>query len=243
MSRIAVVTGGATGIGRQIAARFVADGLSVVITGRCAGSLAETADRLGPRARAVPFDASAPDEVHAALADLPHRVDVLVNNAGAHTDLHRPLPDPGDLHALRASWLANIEANLISAVLVTAALQPRFAGHGRIVSIGSIAAKAGNWGYGAAKAALETWNRELACHLGSRGVTANIVSPGLVENTGFRPGGIPAEHRARQIARTATGRAAQPGDVAAAVAFLASAEAGHITGQILHVNGGAHLGT
>jgi 3-oxoacyl-[acyl-carrier protein] reductase len=242
MTRTAVVTGAATGIGRQIAARFVADGMTVVITGRRADLLERTAAELGPKVRAVPFDATDPHQVRAALPALPDPLDVLVNNAGAHTDLHRRLPDPDDLVGVRESWLANIEANLLSAVLVTTAVEPRLGDDARIVHIGSIAAKVGNWGYGAAKAALEAWTGELAFRLGKRGVTVNVVSPGLVENTEFRPGGVPEQRRQQLIAQTATGRAAQPVDVAAAVAFLASAQAGHITGQVLHVNGGAYLG-
>lgn len=242
MTRTAVVTGAATGIGREVAAWLAAAGMTVIITGRRAGRLAATAAALGPAVRAVPFDATDPHQVHEALTDLPDRLDVLVNNAGGHTDLRRPLPAADDLVGVRASWLANIEANLISALLVTTAVQPRLAENARIVNIGSIAAKVGNLGYGAAKAALEAWTGELAFRLGKRGVTVNVVSPGMVENTEFRPGGVPEDRWQRLIAQTANGRAAQPADVAAAVAFLVSAEAGHITGQVLHVNGGAYLG-
>ncbi|MFB9908042.1 SDR family NAD(P)-dependent oxidoreductase [Allokutzneria oryzae] len=240
MTRTAVVTGGATGIGREVAARFAAEGLDVVITGRRAELLAEVAKEIG--ARPVAFDATDPEAVTAALAELPERVDVLVNNAGGNTDRGATPPAEGDLVALRAAWLANIEANLISVVLVTEALRPRLVDDARVVTIGSIAARRGAAGYGAAKAAVEAWTAGTAAELGKRGITVNVVSPGLIEETEFFGGTLSESRRTMLVDQTMNGRAGVPGDVAAAVEFLCSPEAGHMTGQILHVNGGAYLG-
>ncbi|RBQ19388.1 3-oxoacyl-ACP reductase [Spongiactinospora rosea] len=240
MTRTAVVTGGGTGIGRATAAALAADGLEVVITGRRKDVLDRAVAELGRGVRAVPFDATVPAEIEAALPELPQRVEVLVNNAGGNTDLSRP--EPRDLAGLRAAWLANLEANLVSAVLVTAALTPRLADGGRVVTLGSIAAAKGAAGYGAAKAGGLAWNAELAFRLGGRGITANVVAPGLVEETEFFGDGLPEQRRTALVAQTATGRAGRGEDVAATIAFLASAGAGHITGQVVHVNGGAHLG-
>lgn len=228
--RTAVVTGGGTGIGKAIAAELVARGLEVVITGRRPEVLAAAADEVG--ARAVVFDAADPAAVEAALAELPSTVDVLVNNAGGAVG--------GD--DLRAQWLANYEANVVTAVLVTTALEPRLAEQARVVTIGSIAGRRGGGSYGAAKAAVEAWTAELAFALGGRGITANVVAPGYVEDTEFFGDRMTPQRRETLVSQTANGRPGTPADVAAAVGFLTSPEAGHITGQVIAVNGGAALG-
>jgi 3-oxoacyl-[acyl-carrier protein] reductase len=225
--RTAVVTGGGTGIGRAIALELVSQGLDVTITGRRAEVLATV-----PGVKHVAFDATDPGAVDAALEQLPSTVDVLVNNAGGvvgHADT-------------KTRWLANYEANVVSAVLVTEALAGRLAGNGRVITIGSIAGRRGGGSYGAAKAAVEAWTAELAGELGARGITANVVSPGLIVDTEFFGDSMTEERLSTLIGQTKNGRAGTPEDVAALVAFLASERAGHITGQVLAVNGGAHLG-
>jgi 3-oxoacyl-[acyl-carrier protein] reductase len=172
-------------------------------------------------------------------------VDVLVNNAGGNTDFDRETDADGDLAALAAlaaAWRANLDANLLSAVLVTAALTPRLAPDARIVSVSSIAARRGAGSYGAAKAAVEAWTADLAAELGPRGITANAVSPGLTVGSEFFRGRLSDARYERLVAETSTRRAGTTEDVAATVAFLASPAAGHVTGQVVHVNGGAYLG-
>ncbi|QKG22430.1 SDR family oxidoreductase [Actinomadura verrucosospora] len=240
MTRNAVVTGGGTGIGRAIAAALAADGLDVVITGRRAEVLAETAAALGPRVRPVVLDVTDPDRIEAALPELPAAVDVLVNNAGGNTDTGRPAPD--GLAAVRDAWLANLETNLVGAVLVTTALEPRLGRGGRVISIGSIAGGRGGGSYGAAKAGMRVWNAELAVRLGERGITANVIAPGLIEDTEFFGDQLTDERRAMLVEQTATKRAGTPGDAAALASFLASPGAGHLTGQVVHLNGGAYIG-
>jgi 3-oxoacyl-[acyl-carrier protein] reductase len=175
-------------------------------------------------------------------AGLPDRVDVLVNNAGGNTDFDRTPPGAGDLAGLAAAWRANLDANLLSAVLMTAALTPRFAADARIISLSSIAARRGAGSYGAAKAAVEAWTADVAAELGSRGITANVVSPGLTLGSEFFRGRLTDARTERLISETRNGRAGTTADIASTVAFLASPEAGHVTGQVVHVNGGAYLG-
>jgi 3-oxoacyl-[acyl-carrier protein] reductase len=236
--RQVIVTGGGTGIGRAIAAAFCEAGDAVTITGRRVDVLERAAKDL--EAAAVPFDASDPDAVTAALEQLPERVDVLVNNAGGNTDLDRP--DPDDLAGLAANWQANFSANVLSAVLMTAALTPRLADQARIVTLGSIAARLGAGAYGPAKAAIEAWTISVATELGPRGITANVVAPGLILDTEFFRGRLDEAGIKQRVDATRNKRAGRVEDVAATVRFLASPEAGHITGQVIHVSGGAYLG-
>jgi 3-oxoacyl-[acyl-carrier protein] reductase len=237
MARTVVVTGGGTGIGRAIASAFRSAGDTVVITGRRAQPLRDTAAELGPGVRARTCDGVDPGAVAEFAAGL-ERVDVLVNNAGGNTDFDRA--EPVDLEALAASWRANLEANLLSAVLMTEAIRPKLARGGSIVNLGSIAADTGSGSYGAAKAGLASWNISLAARLGPLGVTANVVSPGYIGRTEFFRDRLTEQRRDTLIAATSTGRAGTPEDVADTVVFLASAAARHITGQTLAVNGGAH---
>ncbi|WP_234908787.1 SDR family NAD(P)-dependent oxidoreductase [Rhizobium rhizogenes] len=248
MSRIVIVTGGASGIGRACAAHFAAQGDSVFITGRRATLLEEVGIAIG--ATALAFDASNPSAVAAALEKFPAYVDVLVNCAGGNTDLSRQgspdataRPKPADrLGQIASGWRANFDANVLSAVLVTEAIEDRLAENARIITVGSIAARTGGGGsYGAAKAAIEAWTSDLARSLGPRRITVNVVAPGLIESTEFFHGKLTDERRAHLVEATFTKRAGQPDDVVATVAFLASLGAGHITGQVIPVNGGAHL--
>jgi 3-oxoacyl-[acyl-carrier protein] reductase len=232
VTRTIVVTGGATGIGRATAERFRADGDEVVITGRREDVLAKTAADLG--ARAVVCDATDPVQVQRLVDELPERIDVLVNNAGGNTDFGR---EEGGLAQLKANWLANLEANLLSAVLTTTALGPRLTT--AVVHLGSIAGARGPGSYGASKAALATWNLDVAAELGPRGVTSNVVAPGFTADTEFFQGRLTGERRAWLLEATMTKREGTVADIAGTIHYLASPAGRHVTGQVLHVNGGA----
>ena len=241
MSRIVLVTGGGNGLGRAVAARFLAAGDAVFITGRNAGRVTSTAAEIG--ATPVPGDATDPEQV-ARLADaIGDDLDVLVNMAGGNTDFTAAAGPGGpvaELQRVAAAWRANLDANLLSAVLTTTAVLGRLRAGGSIVNVGSIGAEYASTSYGAAKAALAAWTAGLSAEIGERGLTANVISPGYIAETDFFQGRLTEERKTRLIKATHNGRAGQPGDIAETAYFLASEGARHITGQILHVNGGAH---
>lgn len=236
MTRTVLVTGGGTGIGKAVAAAFAAAGDHVVITGRRIPVLEAAVRDLGAAVTALACDHTDPDQLEALRDRLPDTVHVLVNNAGGNRDL--AAAPPGDLHALARGWRANMDANLLSAVLTTAALDKLLPGGGAVVNVGSFAADRGAGSYGAAKAALNTWNIFLARQLGPRAVTANVVAPGYVDATEFFGDRKTDRFHAERVAETMVGRAGTPQDIAATVRFLASPAARHITGQVLRVDGG-----
>jgi 3-oxoacyl-[acyl-carrier protein] reductase len=244
VTRIVLVTGGGNGLGKAVAARFLADGDAVFITGRNAGRVAGTAAEIG--AKPIPADATDPRQVARMADELGDDLDVLVNMAGGNTDFTATDADtpPGgplaELERVAAAWRANLDANLLSAVLTTTAVLGRLRAGGSIINVGSIGAEYASTSYGAAKAALAAWTAGLSAEVGASGLTANVISPGYIAETDFFRGRLTAERKATLIKATHDGRAGQPGDIAETAYFLASAGARHITGQTLHVNGGAH---
>lgn len=242
MTRTVVVTGGGTGIGRATALRFAQAGDDVYVTGRRSEPLAETvalAQKAGATGtvQSVICDSSSPEQVRLLVSQLPETVHVLVNNAGGNTEIGAPAPE--ELEDLADAWQENFQANVLTAVLTTEALAPRLADHGSVVSIGSIAADKGAGSYGAAKAALASWNVYIAGVLGDRGITANVVSPGYIGETEFFRDRMTAERRETLIAATKNGRAGEPDDVAETIFFLSSPGGRHLSAQVLNVNGGA----
>ena len=243
-TRLAVVSGAGSGIGAACAERLAAAGFAVILVGRRSQALEATAAAIAEATASAHViclraDVSEPDDVRALAeriaADFEF-VDVIVNNAGAPAVSHGD-----DLTDLAAAWLETYRANTLTAVLLTTALEPilRSPG-GRVILIGSKSARAGNASpaYGTAKAALTGYLAAAAARLGSRGITVNLVSPGYVENTELMQGRMPPDRRTRIISKVTLGRPGQPAEIAAAVAFLASPDAGYITGQELTVDGG-----
>jgi NAD(P)-dependent dehydrogenase (short-subunit alcohol dehydrogenase family) len=247
MSRNVVVSGGGTGIGRAVARRFALAGAHVAIIGRREQVIEEAADAVNheagrPAVEAVAADLSVTKDVERVGAVVMHdrgAIDVIVNNAGGvGTEA------ANDLAGVEADWEGEFRRNLLTAVLLTAALEARLRRPGAsIVNVSSIAALAGGGdSYSAAKAAVIGWTVDLATRLGPEGIRVNAVVPGYITDTEFFGDRMTEERHARLIGRTLLGRPGDPEDVAAGVFFLASDDAAYITGQLIHINGGALLG-
>lgn len=242
--RLVVVSGGGTGIGRAIAARLGSQGDTVAIIGRRAERLATVAAELERkvglrRVRTIVANLSEPAEVRQAADEITawgREVDILVNNAGGNL---APFPAE-DLEGMRHDWLANITGNVLPAVLLTQALLPVIRQpNGRIITIGSVAAVRGPATYGGAKAALHPWSAELAARLASRGATVNMLAPGYISDTEFYGQRMSAEFHTGRAQQSPMNRGGTVEEVAAAVEYLAGPDAGFITGQVIHINGGA----
>jgi len=234
----ALVTGASGGLGRAIAQRLAHDGLHVIVHANrrldAAQALVDEIVAAGGSAQAVAFDLTDRDATHAACARLLEAgpVQVLVNNAGTHDDAVFP--------ALRAEqWQHVIDVSLngffnVTQPLTMPMIRTRW---GRIVNISSVAALTGNRGqvnYAAAKGALNSATKSLALELASRGITVNAVAPGIIES-GMAEGTFDQATIERLVPCKRAGRA---DEVAALVAFLASDDAGYISGQVISINGG-----
>jgi 3-oxoacyl-[acyl-carrier protein] reductase len=238
VSRIVLVTGGGSGLGKAVAARFRAGDDTVIITGRNTGQLASTAAEIG--VRPVACDGTDPQQVTRMADELGTDLDVVVNMAGGNTDFTKSSGQRADLGHVMMAWRENLDANLLSAVLTTTAVLGKLREGGSIINVSSIGAEHATTSYGAAKAALAAWTAGLSSEVGSRGLTANVIAPGFIAGTNFFHGTLTGQRRTALIDATHNRRAGQPSDIAQTAYFLASDGARHITGQTLHVNGGAH---
>ncbi len=242
MSRTVVVSGGGSGIGRATARWFAARGDSVWVVGRRAAALEQTVAGPGSGGRAVVADLSTPEGAQAVADALDGAtVDVVVAGAGGTA-----AQTPSVLTDVAAAWHEDISANLMTAVLLVAALRNQLARPGgRVIGISSIGAQLGSGyggSYGAAKAALHAWSYWLAAELGPDEITVNLVLPGYVADTEFFGERMTADFHQVRVDRTLVNRAGTPQDVAAVIGFLASPEAGFVTGQLIGVSGGTVLG-
>ena len=235
--KTALVTGASRGIGQAIAQRLVADGFFVFGTATAQAGVDRVSAELGQSGRGLQLQLSDSHSIESALQQLRdsnRTVSVLINNAGVTRDnLLLKMSDE--------MWDEVVNTNLsgvfrITKPLLRGMLKNRW---GRIVTIGSVVAQLGNSGqvnYCAAKAGIEGFTRALAMEVAARDITVNCIAPGFISTdmTSELPEAVVAD----LITRVPVGRMGTPNDIASAVAFLVSADAGYITGQTIHVNGG-----
>ncbi len=239
--QVALVTGASRGIGRAIALTLAQRGYKVIGTATSESGAAAITEALAPHGgRGIALnvtDAAALDAAIDGIVKTDGGLHVLVNNAGITRDqLSMRMKDE--------DWDAVLDTNLKAVFRASrAAIRPMMKQrYGRIVSITSVVGASGNPGqanYAAAKAGVAGMTRSLARELGSRGITVNCVAPGFIQTDMTE--GLPEAQKAALLAQIPLGRLGAPEEIAEAVAFLASAGAGYITGSELHVNGGMFM--
>lgn len=233
----ALITGASGGIGAAIAHALHGAGATVALSGTRTGPLQALADELGNRAHVLPCDLSDAGAVEAlpkqAIAAM-GGVDILVNNAGITRDnLFMRMSDD--------DWSAVLDVNLTATMrlcrgVVRGMMKARW---GRVVNISSVVGATGNPGqanYAAAKAGMVGMSKSLAYEVASRGITVNCVAPGFI--TTPMTDKLTEEQKAKLLVQVPAGRMGEADEIAAAVLYLASPQAGYVTGSTLHVNGG-----
>ena len=233
----ALITGASGGIGGAVARALHAAGAQVALSGTREAPLRALAEELGARAHVIVANLSDPESIEAlaksALAEM-GAVDILVNNAGITQDnLFMRMSD--------SEWQSVIDVNLGATFrLCRGVLRPMMkARWGRIVNITSVVGSTGNPGqanYAAAKAGIVGMSKSLAHEVASRGITVNCVAPGFI--TTAMTDKLTDDQKSKILTQVPAGRMGTPEEIAAAVVYLASAEAGYMTGATLHVNGG-----
>lgn len=242
--RIALVTGASQGIGRACALALAKAGAQVALAARNAAKLAEVAGEIeAAGGKAVPFEMDLASEESiktATKAVLEHfgKIEILVNNGGITRDNLM-------LRMKLADWNAVLTTNLTGAFLLTQAVSSSMlkARWGRIINISSVVGETGQAGqanYAASKAGLIGLTKSLARELASRNITVNAVAPGYIATP--MTDVLNDQQRNSMLTQIPLDRAGLPEDIAHAVAFLASEQAGYITGHVLDVNGGMYMG-
>ncbi len=248
-NRVVAITGGSSGIGRAMAETFARNDAQVVIIGRREDALRAAAEAIGSNCSWQRADISQRDQVAAAVNAIVTRlkkIDVLINNAG-YSGYERDMNANMPLDQAAGIWDDQIGVNLTGTFMMTLAAAPHLPRPGgRIINISSDAALTGGAGlrlagYTAAKAGLLGLTRALALEYGPQGITVNVIAPGFIAESEMNAH-MPDEVVKRVAAQLPVRRAGMANDVAAAALFLASPEAGFITGETLNVNGGRVFG-
>lgn len=243
--KVVVVTGAGSGIGRAIARAFLANGATVVVTGRRREPLEETVEAADDgRALVVPGDVARRDDVDALVATVLEklgRIDIVVSNAGVHDG-------GGDITELtEENWALLRGVNIDGFVHLAQATLPELVrSGGNFVAVSSVSGIAGDWGqaaYNASKHAMTGFVRSLALDYGGRGVRINAVLPAFTLTDMTSGMAKDEEALAPFVNRIALGRPGEPDDIAPAVLFLASDDARYITGALLAVDGGTSAST
>jgi 3-oxoacyl-[acyl-carrier protein] reductase len=241
-TRVALVTGASRGIGRAIAEKLAAQGATIVAAAR-GENAKETAAAImarGGRAEAVGVDvtdSTALEHLPGSIVERHGRLDIIVSNAGITRDQLL-------MRMKREDWDAVIATNLTATfTLAQAAIRPMIRQRGgRIIAVSSVVGQMGNAGqanYAASKAGLIGFAKAVAREVSSRGITVNVIAPGMIDTEMTK--GIAEKARVDLAAQIPLGRLGTVDDVAAAACFLASDEAAYITGQVLAVNGGMYM--
>lgn len=241
--KIALVTGATRGIGKAIALSLCEQGAVVIGTATSengAKSISDYLSSAGNQGKGYVLDVASAESVVEVIKQINTDFGaptILINNAGITRDnLMLRMKDE--------EWDSVINTNLSSVYRVTKACMRGMtkAKFGRIVNISSVVGSMGNPGqanYSAAKAGLEGFSRSLASEIASRGITVNCIAPGFIATDMTKD--LPEEHKAKLVEKVPAARLGQPEEIAAAVVFLTSDDAGYITGETLHVNGGMYM--
>lgn len=238
--KVALVTGASRGIGKAIAQRLAAEGAHVIGTATSESGAQSISEYLGAQGKGLALNVTDAASVEATLEAIRAEfgdVDILVNNAGITRDnLLMRMKDE--------EWQDIIDTNLtsifrLSKAVMRAMMKKRY---GRIITIGSVVGTMGNAGqanYAAAKAGVIGFSKSLAREVASRGITVNVIAPGFIETDMTRA--LTDEQRSGILSQVPANRLGDTKEIASAAAFLASDEAGYITGETLHVNGGMYM--
>ena len=235
MDKVALVVGGASGIGKAIAARLAAEGAAVFLTGRRESEVDGAADEIGHAARSIVADAGDPVDIERAVAMVvadSGRIDALIFNAA--------IAEPADVLSSTADHFdRHFALNVRGPLLAMRAAVPHMPSGSAAVLVGSTASEMANSPYGtyaATKAALRSYVRTWTVELAPRGIRVNVVSPGPTETPMMAD--VSEEVRALILTRVPLGRFARPKEIAGAALFLASSESAFMAGSDLHIDGG-----